>query len=207
MTYDCFRFDILPYGENMSAIDNLTDTIMANSNQLNACDVPRPVTVTITDVLRGPTKEQPVALHITGGYQPWYPCRTVRRILIGAWGENGKSWVGKSATLFCDESVRFGGVAVGGVRVSHLSDINSDMSFSVNLTRGKKGQVSVKKLSVAYYDSAKFDANLPAWLAAIDAGKATADAVIAKVEQAGKLTDEQKQKIRTPAFKSEGAAQ
>jgi len=200
MTYDCFRFDILPYGENMSAIDNLTDTIMANSNQLNACDVPRPVTVTITDVLRGPTKEQPVALHITGGYQPWYPCRTVRRILIGAWGENGKSWVGKSATLFCDESVRFGGVAVGGVRVSHLSDINSDMSFSVNLTRGKKGQVSVKKLSVAYYDAEKFSVNLPAWIKALGGDASKAEGLIAKIEQGSgcKFTDEQKAQIKNP---------
>lgn len=182
----------------MSTLESLTDTILANSNQLNACDIPKPVTVTVTDVRRGSAKEQPVAVHISGGYQPFYPCKTVRRIMIGAWGDNGRDWIGRSMTLFCDESVRYGGIAVGGIRISHMDGIDADMVFSVNLTRGKKGQVSVKKLSVTMYPADKFEANIGAWVAAIAAGKATAEQLIAKVEQSGKLTDQQKEQIVNP---------
>lgn len=46
------------------------------------------------------------------------------------------------------------------------------------------------------YPSDQFDKNLPAWRAAIAAGKATADAVIAKAGTKGALTEEQKAAIR-----------
>lgn len=183
----------------MSEVENLLDTVKANSAQLNACDIPQPITVTIQDVRRGPSKEQPVAVHIDGGYQPFMPCKTVRRVLIGAWGANGKDWIGKTLVLFCDESVKFGGVAVGGIRVSHMSHIANDMSFGVNTTRGKKGQITVRKLEVKYYPADKFAENLTPWRTAIAAGKITADQAISKAEQNGKLTDEQKAAIRAQA--------
>lgn len=185
----------------MSDVDNLMDTVKANSDQLNACDIPKPITVTIEDVSRGPSKEQPVSIRISGGYQKWFPCKTVRRILIGAWGENGKGWVGKTLTLYCDDSVKYGGVAVGGIRISHMSDLSSDMTFSVNLTRGKKGQVTVRRLLVEQkqpYPSEQFTANLSAWRAAIAGGKLTAEQVISKAEQKGLLSDEQKAAICAP---------
>lgn len=182
----------------MSEVENLLDTVKANSNQLNSVDLPQPITVTIQDVRRGPSKEQPVAVHIDGGYQPFLPCKTVRRVLISAYSENGKNWIGKSLTLYCDDSVKFGGVAVGGIRISHMSDIPNDMTFSVNLTRGKKGQITVRKLEVKLYDPAAFEKNLPAWRAAISSGKLTADQLISKAEQNGKLTDEQRAAIKAP---------
>jgi len=48
------------------------------------------------------------------------------------------------------------------------------------------------------YPADQFDKNLPAWRAAIAAGKATADAVIAKAGTKGALTEEQKAAIRAP---------
>lgn len=190
----------------MTDLTNLRETIVPKSDRINADDfLAGPETVTITAVKKGDS-ESPVAVHLEGR-KPWFPCKSMRRVLITAFGDCGADWVGKSATLFCDPAVRFGGVAVGGIRIAALSHIENDLAISLTTTRGKRSPYTVKKLSVIYYDPAKFDANLSAWLAAIDAGKATADAVIAKVEQAGKLTDEQKQKIRTPAFKSEGEAQ
>lgn len=191
----------------MSDVTSLRDTVVPKSDQLNADTLlAGPITVTVTDVRRG-TSDQPIDVHITDGHQPWRPCKSMRRALISAWGENGKDWIGKSMTLYCDPSVKFGGVAVGGIRVSHMSHLQSDLSLSLTSTRGKRTPHLIKKLEVVYYDAAKFDANLPAWIAAIDGGKATADQIISKVEQSGKLTDEQKQKIRTPAFQSEGVAQ
>ena len=48
------------------------------------------------------------------------------------------------------------------------------------------------------YSAEQFTKNLPAWIAAIAAGKATADAVIAKASTKGTLTPEQMDAIRAP---------
>ena len=48
------------------------------------------------------------------------------------------------------------------------------------------------------YSAEQFAKNLPAWLSAIAAGKATADAVIAKASTKGTLTPEQEAAIRAP---------
>ena len=48
------------------------------------------------------------------------------------------------------------------------------------------------------YSADQFTKNLPAWIAAIAAGKATADAVIAKASTKGTLTPEQEAAIRAP---------
>ena len=48
------------------------------------------------------------------------------------------------------------------------------------------------------YSADQFTKNLPAWIAAIAAGKATADAVIAKASTKGTLTQEQMDAIRAP---------
>lgn len=182
----------------MSDVTSLRDTVVPKSDQLNADTLlAGPITVTVTDVRRG-TADQPIDIHITDGHQPWKPCKSMRRALISAWGDNGKDWIGKSMTLYCDPSVKFGGVAVGGIRVSHMSHLQSDLSLSLTSTRGKRAPHLIKKLEVAMYPIDKFESNLPAWHAAIAGGKATAEAIIAKVQQSGKLTDEQIQQIKTP---------
>lgn len=182
----------------MSDVEMLRDTITPKSDQLNADSLlAGPITVTVTDVRRGST-EQPIDIHISGGHQCWKPCKSMRRILITAWGDNGKSWIGKSMTLYCEPSVKFGGVAVGGIRVSALSDIESDLTISLTAARGKRSPFTVKKLNTSVYPEDKFQANIGAWLAAIAAGKATAEQIIQKVEQNGSLTEAQKQSIKNP---------
>ena len=70
----------------------------------------------------------------------------MRRMLIMVWGENGKQWVGRSMTLYNDPSVKWAGVAIGGIRISHVSDIKEQQSFMLTATRGKKQQHIVKPL-------------------------------------------------------------
>jgi len=181
----------------MTDLTNLRETITPKSDRSNADDfLAGPETVVITAVKRGDS-ESPVAVHLEGR-KPWYPCKSMRRVLITAYGDNGADWVGKSATLFCDPAVRFGGVAVGGIRIAALSDIQNDLAISLTTTRGKRSPYTVKKLDITYYDADKFATNLPAWHAAIAAGKATAENVIAKVQQSGKLTTEQIELIKNP---------
>lgn len=125
--------------------DSLADTIKPKSDQLNADDLLiSPITVKITGVKRGPV-DQPVHISIEG-QQPYKPCKSMRRILISAWGDQGSEWVGKSLTLYCDPSVKFGGVALGGIRISHMSDIGSTLNIMLTASRGRKSQFTVKPL-------------------------------------------------------------
>ena len=57
---------------------------------------------------------------------------------------------------------------------------------------------AVEEAPLPAYPADQFDKNLPAWRAAIAAGKATADAVIAKAKTKGALTQEQMDAIRAP---------
>lgn len=190
----------------MSDVSNLRDTIAPKSDRVNADDfLAGPETVTITAVKRGDA-DTPVAVHIEGR-KPYYPCKSMRRVLISAWGDNGADWVGKSMTLYTDPSVKFGGVAVGGIRISHLSHIERDLALSLTATRGKRTPYTVRKLTTATapqpapaaaYPADQFTAKLPAMRQAIADGKMTADQVIARCEQTGTLTAEQRAQITAP---------
>lgn len=133
----------------MSEIENLSDTIKPKSDQLNADDLlTGPKVVTITKVQRGNSTEQPVWLQLEGGLQPYKPCKTMRRVLIAVWGEDGSAWVGRSMQLFCDPNVIYGGVKVGGIRISHVSHIDKEMTLMLTTARGKRSMFSIKPLVI-----------------------------------------------------------
>ena len=159
-----------------------------------------PQTFTVSKVTPG-DRDHPVFIHMNEcPATPYKPSKGMLKCIAqpDGWGDKSSQWVGKSITLYGDPTVIYGGVEVGGIKVAALSDINGDYETLISARRGIRKPHLIKKLEIAYYDPAKFDANLPAWIAAIAGGKATADAIIAKVEQSGKLTDEQKDKIRNP---------
>lgn len=133
----------------MSGSD-VSDTIVAKSDQLNADDLlAGPIVVTITAVKRstGETAaQQPIEIHIGGGRQPFKPCKTVRRILVSAWGSDSSKWIGRSMKLYRDPKVKWGGVEVGGIRVSALSHISATLSLSLTETRKTKVPVKIAVL-------------------------------------------------------------
>jgi hypothetical protein len=49
-------------------------------------------------------------------------------------------------TLYNDPEVKFGGEQVGGIRISHMTDIKADIRVSLTTTRGKKAATSVRKM-------------------------------------------------------------
>ena len=129
---------------------DLTDTIAPRSDQLNAEDLlSGPRTVTITDVHQGASTEQPVDIVTAefGTGRPWKPSKTVRRILVAAWGPEASAYVGRRATIYRDPDVKFGGMAVGGIRVSHLSHIDQPLTVALTVTRGKRAPFVVKPLT------------------------------------------------------------
>ena len=70
----------------------------------------------------------------------------MRRILVAAWGPDGAAYVGHRMTLYRDPEVTFGGQSVGGIRVSHLSHIESRLSVALSVTRGKRQKFVVDPL-------------------------------------------------------------
>jgi hypothetical protein len=81
--------------------------------------------------------------------RPFKPCKSMRRVLIAAWGDKGRDWMGKSMTLYGDNGVRFGGVEVGGIRISHVSGISEPLTLKLTTTRSKRSEYTVQPLATA----------------------------------------------------------
>jgi len=124
----------------MLEVSDLRATIVPKSDQLNAEQLlGGPMTITVSDVRIGSGDDQPVTIHYhDDGGRPYKPCKTMRKVLILAWGHDGRQWVGKSMQLYNDPAVKFGGMDVGGIRISHLSHIPKKIAVSLTATKGKK---------------------------------------------------------------------
>jgi hypothetical protein len=73
----------------------------------------------------------------------------MRRVLVTVWGPDGNQYVGRSLTLYRDEKVQFGGMAVGGIRISHMSNIDREMTMALTASRASKRPFTVKPLIIA----------------------------------------------------------
>lgn len=128
---------------------DMTGTIIAKSDQLNSDDlIGRKITIKITKVslLAG---EQPISIHYEGDEgKPWKPCKSMRRVLVGVWGNDGKSYIDRYLTLYRDDSVIFGGQAVGGIRISHMSNIEKSVTMSLTATKKSKKPFTVLPLAI-----------------------------------------------------------
>ncbi|MDE9532890.1 hypothetical protein [Xenorhabdus bovienii] len=126
---------------------NLSNTIIPKSDQLNFEDVQTENITAVIKSVRAGTNDQPVFIDLVGyDGRPYKPSKSMRRVLIGGWSPDGHSWVGKSLTLIGDPTVRYGGVAVGGIKISAMSDIDGDFSMMLSVSRGKRAEHRVKKL-------------------------------------------------------------
>lgn len=174
---------------------NIIDTIKPKSDQLNADDLMAgPITVTIQNVTASES-EQPISVEIDGGHKPYKPCKSMRRVLVRLFGDKASGWIGKRIRLYCDADVSFGGVKVGGIRISHASGINEPASMMLTTTRSKRREYVVNPLPM--YPADKFSANLPAIKAAIAANKITPAQAIERCRVTGELTDEQINQVMT----------
>ena len=130
---------------------DLSLTIAPKSDQLNADDlIAGPRTITITKVSANPeSSEQPVSIFFEGDNgKPYRPCKSMRRVLVHTWGKDGNSYPGRTMTLYCDPTVQFGGLAVGGIRISHLSHIDQPMTMALTATKKSRKPFTVKPLVV-----------------------------------------------------------
>lgn len=117
---------------------DITSTIEADSTQVNADDLVAPRTVTITGVSKG-TADQPVNFDLAEfPGRAYRPCKSMRRVLVMAWGPDAATYIGRRMTIYNDPSVKWGGQAVGGIRIKALSHIEKRLTMALTETRGKR---------------------------------------------------------------------
>lgn len=130
-------------------VDMLT-TIVPKSDQMNSDDlIGRSITIKVTKVslLAG---EQPIAINYEGDNgKPYKPGKSMRRVLVSIWGADGNAYVGRSMTLYRDDKVAFGGLAVGGIRISHMSHINSAVTLVLTASKANKKPFTVSPLMIS----------------------------------------------------------
>lgn len=146
---------------------DMSATIAPKSDQLNADDlISGPVTVTITGVSRGDT-DQPVNIataEFSDG-RPYKPCKSMRRVMVAAWGPDASAYIGRRMTLYREPAVRFGGQDVGGIRISHMSHIEKRLTVALTVTRGKRAPFTVEPLAdepaeITAEDAAEFERDI-----------------------------------------------
>ena len=126
---------------------DLAETIIPRSDQINADDlIAGPRTVTITEVRPGEA-EQPVDIILaeTPG-RAYRPSKSMRRVLVVAWGTDSTAYVGRRLTIYRDPEVTFGRDKVGGIKISHLSGIAKPLTVSLTVKRGQRSAHVVQPL-------------------------------------------------------------
>ena len=129
-------------------MDDMKPTIEPKSDQLNADDlITGPITIKVTKVAIK-SGEQPVSIFYEGDNgKPYKCCKSMARIMVAAWGADSKRYVGRSMTLYRDADVKWAGMAVGGIRISHMSDISDDMTMALTVTRSNRKPFTVRPLT------------------------------------------------------------
>lgn len=154
---------------------DMSKVIAPKSDQMNADDLvagPRTIRVTGVDIKAG---EQPISVHFEGDNgKPWKPCKTTARLMVAAWGPDASQYKGRSLTLYRDPTVKWAGMEVGGIRISHMSHIDADMVYAATVTKGKRAPIRVKPLKaevapikaepVADFDIDAFESSVDEWM-------------------------------------------
>ena len=128
-------------------MNDMTAVIVPKSDQWNADDfISGPQTFTVQGVSISAGTEQPVSMDVGTPGKVFRPCKSMSRVLVAAWGPDAKQYTGRSFTLYRDPKVKWGGMEVGGIRISHLSHIERDMTMALTETRANRKPFTVRPL-------------------------------------------------------------
>jgi len=151
---------------------NIAETTAATSPQQNYDDYLGGITriVTVSAVTKGST-EQPVNVELAEfPGKPFRPNKTMRRLLVLAWGADSSAYIGRRLELFGNPAVVYGGKAVGGVEIASMSHIAKPLTVALTATRGRRKDFTVQPL---------LDAPTRDWLAELTLAADDIDAVAA----------------------------
>jgi hypothetical protein len=141
---------------------DMTESLAPKSDQLDAVDlVGGPRTFTIEKVSRH-NAEQPFNFHLADFPRVWRPGKSMRRVIAAAWGADASKYAGQRVTLYCDNSVEFGGAAVGGSRISHMSGIGKPLKVPLLIKKGRSSIFTVQPLPDAPPAPKATDQTIPA---------------------------------------------
>lgn len=127
---------------------DLRKTIIPKSDQQNSDDfIAGPKTIKIRDVKVIDSETQPVSIYFEGdNNKPYKPSKGMRRVLVALWGADAKAFIGRSLTLYRDDKVKFGGLEVGGIRISHASHIDNPVRVLETVSRGRRTPITIDVL-------------------------------------------------------------
>lgn len=128
---------------------DMRPTIIPKSDQTNTDDLlGGPRTIKITGVSIRPGTEQPVSIsYENDNGKPYKPCKSMCRVMVHLWGPDANKYVGRQITLYADPKVLWGGMAVGGIRISHMSDIDGASTMALTATKGSRKPFIVQPLA------------------------------------------------------------
>mgnify|MGYP003408502765 CR=1 FL=1 len=129
---------------------DISQTTAPKSDQQNFDDyIAGPKTVTVSEVPKG-SSEQPVEIHLVEfPGRPYKPNKSMRRVLVAAWGSEASAYTGRRMTLFGDPGVKWAGEQVGGIKIGALSHIDKKLTVNLTVTKGKRAPHTVEVLENA----------------------------------------------------------
>lgn len=128
-------------------MNDMAQVIIPRSDQWNYDDfLAGPITFKIVSVRVKGGQEQPVEISMEGTEKFYRPCKSMSRCMVAAWGADSSKYAGRSFTLYGDPSIKWGGMAVGGIRISHMTDIAEPMTMALTATKGSRKAYTVKPL-------------------------------------------------------------
>jgi hypothetical protein len=128
---------------------DLTESIAPRSDQVNADDlIAGPITYTVREVVQGKA-EQPFDFLLVETDRAYRPSKTMRRVIVNAWGPEAANYAGRVLTLYREPSIKFGGTVVGGIRIAAMSHLKDDKPVEVlaQVTRGKREKFVVQPIT------------------------------------------------------------
>lgn len=126
----------------------LKEALAPNSDQLNADDlIGGAIDIVIRKVTVAASGQQRIAFYYHGDNdKPYKPCKSMGRLIMEIWGDEPAKYIGRGIRLYRDPEVKMKGVVVGGVRISHMTDINEERAIPITVKRGVKEPWTVKPL-------------------------------------------------------------
>jgi hypothetical protein len=152
---------------------DITHTIVPKSDQLNADSfMGGPKTYTVAKVTANEgSADQPINIYFEGEPLVFRPCKSMRRVIVKIWGPDASKYAGRSMTLYRDPKVKWGGMEVGGIRISHMTGLDKPEVMALTETRAQRKPYTVQPLKV--------------------------EAAAAKVDKAAKLAETLIDRVRT----------
>lgn len=128
---------------------DMNQVIQPKSDQINADDlIAGPMTVTIDTINIDPRNEQPISIALSGMKKVYRPCKSMARVMVQVWGADASKYAGRSMTLYRDPKVKWGGIEVGGIRISHMTGLEAPITMMLTQTQKQRAPYKVQPLQL-----------------------------------------------------------